>query len=138
MPQHPGKTHDSHFKGDVIRSRQRTQTALFPHSHNRTHLVPKRKQGPIIVLGIAKTVTVSIQWDVDISGGDEVGWTLFNETTGLPIVIVSAINGTPNEVILSFAAQTLDDLITITYEPGAWTSARGQVNGFIFNRAAVI
>ena len=131
-------THDSHLNGTAIRARQRTQTALFPHSHNAKYLVPKRKQGPIIVLGIAKTVTVSIQWDIAITGGDAVGWTLFNETTGLPIAIISALNGTPNEVIVSYATQTLDDLITITYQPGAWTSVRGEVNGFIFNRAAVL
>ena len=42
MPMHPGKQHGSHLRGDVIRPRQRTQTALFPHSHNKRFLVPKR------------------------------------------------------------------------------------------------
>ncbi len=36
-------THGSHLGGaHVIRSRQRTQTALFPHSHNSRFLIPKR------------------------------------------------------------------------------------------------
>ena len=122
----------------VLRARQRTMTALFPHQANPTHLIPKRKQGPIIQAGIAKTVSATLTYDVDIAGGDAVGWSLFNRTTGLPIAVVSAVNGNANEIILNYAAQTLDDIITITYQPGAWTSARGEVNGFSFQRAAVV
>ena len=132
MPQHPGSRHGSHLGGDVIRSRQRTQTALFPHSHNRTHLVPKRKQGPIIQLEIFKTVSFSVQFDVDIAGGTGAGFTLFNNTTGLAVAVIDAINGTPEEIIVSFAAQTVGDSMTVTYKPSAWTSAVGDVNGFIF------
>jgi hypothetical protein len=132
-------THGSHLGGaQVIRARNRVQTALFPHSHNTKFLIPKRKQGPIIIAGIAKTVSTTITYDVDIAGGDAVGWTLFNRTTDLPVALVSVINGNTNEIILNYAAQTLGDLLTITYQPGAWTSARGEVNGFTFQRAAVV
>jgi hypothetical protein len=130
--------HGSHLGGTAIRARQRTQTALFPHSHNRKFLVPKRKQGPIIQAGIAKTVSTTITYDVDIAGGDEVGWTLFNVTTGLPVALISVISGNPNEIILNYALQTLGDQVTITYQPGAWTSAVGEVNGFIHDRAVVV
>ena len=113
-------------------------TALFPHQANPTHLIPKRKQGPIIQSGIAKTLSATITYDIDIAGGDAVGWTLFNDTTGLPVALISVVNGNTNEIILNYAAQTLGDQLTMTYKPGAWTSARGQVNGFIHNRAAVV
>ena len=113
-------------------------TALFPHPGNPTHLIPKRKQGPIIQAGIAKTISTTITYDVDVAGGDAVGWSLFNRTTGLPVALVSVINGATNEIVLNYAAQTLGDILTITYQPGAWTSARGEVNGFTFNRAAVV
>ena len=122
----------------LIRPRQHAITGLFPHNANRRFVIPKRKQGPIIQDGIAKTVSATLTYDVDIAGGDAVGWTLFNRTTGLPIAVISAVNGNADQIVLNYAAQTLGDFITITYAPGAWTSARGQVNGFKLNRAAVV
>ena len=125
-------THGSHLGGaNVIRPRSRVQTALFPHSHNRRFLIPKRKQGPIIQAIIFKTISTTVEFDVDVTTGDAVGFTLFNNTTGLAVAIVSAINGNANEIVVNYGAQTLVDNLTLTYAPGAWTSAVGQVNGFI-------
>ena len=121
--------HGSH--GNFLRARQRSLTALFPHQHNPTHLIPKRKQGPIIQAKIFKTISLTLTFDVDVTTGDAVGFTLFNNTTGLVVAIVSAINGNTNEIVVNFGAQTLGDNLTLTYEPGAWTSAVGEVNGFI-------
>ena len=125
-------THGSHLGGaNVIRARQRTQTALFPHSHNTKFLIPKRKQGPIIQSVIFKTISLTLAFDVDVAGGDAAGFTLFNNTTGLAVAIVSAINGSSNEIVVNFGAQTLGDNLTLTYKRSAWTSAVGDVNGFI-------
>ena len=121
-----------------LRARQRTMTALFPHQANATHLIPKRKQGPIIQSGIIKTVSTTILFDVDIAGGDAAGWTMVNKTTGLPIVVTSAVNGNADEIVLNYALQTVDDIVGITYKPSGWTSARGEVNGFNLERAAIV
>ena len=117
----------------LIRPRQHAITGLFPHNANRRFVIPKRKQGPVILQGNFGVIDVTFVFDVAVTGGDEVGFTLFNNTDALPVAIVSAVNGTPPQIIITYAAQTLGDSMTVTYKPGAWTSARGQVNGFTFS-----
>ena len=123
--------HDSHLSGNVIRARQRTQTALFPHSHNVKFLVPKRKQGPIIKEHIFKTIQTTVEFFIPVSGGTGAGYTLFNNTTGLFVVVNDAINGTPQQILIQHAVTTIGDKLTLTYKPSGWTSAVGAVNGYI-------
>ena len=121
MPQHPGSRHGSHFKGDVIRANQRTQTALFPHSHNRRFLVPKRFPGPQILVIDFKTVSTVILFDRDISGGDETGWTV--TVNGVPEAIISITQPAGDDISVNYALQVAGDDIRVTYDGnGAWAA----------------
>lgn len=108
----------------LLRANQRTLTALFPHPSNTKYLIPKRVPGPVIV-GIAfKTLSTTIEFDRDVSGGDEVGWAV--TLNGTPEAIVSVINGAPTDIVVNYAGGIVADEIRVTYNGnGAWAADNG-------------
>ena len=119
-------THGSHLGSgvNVIRHKQRVQTALFPHSHNRKFLVPNRHIGPQIVSIAFKTLSTTFEFDRDVSGGDEVGWAV--TLNGTPEAIVSVINGAPTDIVVNYAGGIIADDIRVTYDgTGVWADDNG-------------
>lgn len=112
-----------------LRARQRTQTALFPHQANRTHLIPKRPPGPQVLSTIFKTVQADVSFDVPISGGDIAKFTL--TANGVDVALIAAVNGGLNDILVSHALLVVGDFCILTYEPGTWSNpVRGAVRGF--------
>ena len=108
-----------------LRANQRTMTALFPHQANRTHLIPKRVLGPVILTIDFKVVSSTFTFDRDTTGGDATGWGL--EVNGAPVAIISVIQGVGDtEIVVNYALQVVADAIRITYDgTGVWADNNG-------------
>lgn len=125
--------------GNVVRARQRALTALLPHQHNKRVAVPKRF-GDIFIIPtqvIYTATTITLNFPQVVSGGSELGFTV--EHSGVPTVVVASQAGT-NDIILTHAAQTPGEIVSVVYAllAGAWVSTAPRIKVGNFSLLGVV
>ena len=108
-----------------IRAQQRTMTALFPHQANKRYLVPKRTLGPKLILVSFKTTSVTLEFDRDVTGGDELAWAM--EINGVSEAVISVVQGGfDTDIVVNYALQSVSDEARVTYGGGGlWADSKG-------------